>query len=422
VSEVGWHKWRASHKIPREETRVQNRPGVQYEHIISDQHLRDFCEIITPAPIVAFDTEFVSEDSYLPELCLIQLAAEGRLAIVDPLEVQDLSPLWNLLVSPGRETLVHAGREEFRFIRKATGKRPSQWFDVQVAAGLIGLEYPASYGTLSSKLLGKTLQKGETRTDWRRRPLTTRQLEYALQDVEELEEIRTVLHGRLSKLGRVEWLAAELADWQADIEEYDTGERWQRTAGIAGLSLRSLAIVREIWHWRDSEAERRNVPTRRVLRDDLVVELAKRQTADPKRIRAVRGMERGDLQRYLPRLAQCVEKAMTLPDSELPRLAKKSSRPQLNLLGQFLSTALGSICRSAEVAPSLAGTAQDVRDLIAYRLNLGGFAPGEVPLLARGWRAEVVGQVIDHLLDGDLAIHIGDPLADEPLEFERRKA
>jgi ribonuclease D len=237
----------------------------------------------------------------------------------------------------------------------------------------------------------------------------------------DLEEIRTVLHRRLSKLGRLEWLASELADWQADIEEYDTGERWQRTAGIAWLSLRSLAIVREIWHWRDAEAERRNVPTRRVLRDDLVVELAKRQTADPKRIRAVRGMERGDLQRDMPRITQCVEKAMALPESDLPRLAKKSSRPQLNLLGQFLSTALGSICRSAEVAPSLAGTAQDVRDLIAYRLNLGGFAPGEVPLLARGWRAEVVGQVIDHLLAGDLAIHIGDPLADEPLEFERRQ-
>ncbi len=394
---------------------------MQYEHIISDQQLRDFCEIIRPAPIVAYDTEFVSEDSYQPELCLIQLAAGGRLAIVDPLEIEDLSPLWELLVSPGRETLVHAGREEFRFIYKATGQRPAEWFDVQIAAGLIGLEYPASYGTLSSKLLGRTLSKDETRTDWRRRPLSARQLEYALQDVADLEQIRAALHRRLGELGRVDWLKAELADWQSDLVEYETGERWQRTAGIAGLSLRSLAIVRELWLWRDEEAERRDVPTRRVLRDDLLVELAKRQTADPKRIRAVRGMERGDLQRYMPKIAQCVEKAMALKDNELPRLPKKSSRPQLNLLGQFLSTALGSICRSAEVAPSLAGTAQDVRDLIAYRLKLGGFAPGEVPLLARGWRAEVVGQVIDHLLAGDVSIRIGDPLAEEPLEFERRK-
>jgi ribonuclease D len=393
---------------------------VHYDHITTDQHLRDFCESIAAAPIVAFDTEFVSEDSYLPELCLIQLAAGDHLAIVDPLELRDISPLWDLLTSPGRETLVHAGREEFRFIWRYSGKKPSAWFDVQLAAGLIGLEYPASYSTLSSKLIGKNIAKDETRTDWRRRPLTQRQLEYALLDVADLEAIRGVLHKRLGDLGRLAWLETELADWQRDLLEFETGERWRRLGGIASLSPRSLAAVRELSTWRDAEAERRNQPVRRILRDDLLIEIAKRQTADPKRIRAVRGMERGDLQRFLPKIALCVEKALSLKDSELPRLERKSSRPQLNLLGQFLSTALGSICRSAQVAPSLAGTAQDVRDLIAYRLNLGGFENGEVPLLAQGWRAEVVGQVIDHLLAGDLAVRIADPLDDEPLVFERR--
>ena len=393
---------------------------MQYDHIITDQHLRDFCESIAAAPIVALDTEFVSEDSFQPDLCLIQLAAEGRLAIVDPLEVQDLSPLWNLLTSPGREALVHAGREEFRFIWKFAGKQPAKWFDVQIAAGLVGLEYPASYSTLSSKLLGKTISKDETRTDWRRRPLTQRQLEYAMLDVADLEEIRSVLHRKLSELGRVAWLETELTEWQRDLIGFETGDRWRRLGGISSLPLRALAAVRELSNWRDAEAERRNQPVRRILRDDLLIEIAKRQTADPKRIRAVRGMERGDLQRYLPKLAACVERALALKDSELPRLERKSSRPQLNLLGQFLSTALGSICRSAQVAPSLAGTAQDVRDLIAYRLNLGGFDDGEVPLLAQGWRAEVVGQVIDHLLTGDLAVRIADPLDEEPLVFEKR--
>ena len=124
--------------------------------------------------------------------------------------------------------------------------------------------------------------------------------------------------------------------------------------------------------------------------------------------------------KHLPRLANCMEKVLALKDHELPRLDRKPSRPQLNLLGQFLSTALGSICRGAQVAPSLTGTAQDVRDLIAYRLNLGGFEDGELPILAQGWRAEVVGTVIDHLLSGDLVLRITDPLADEPLAFERR--
>jgi ribonuclease D len=393
---------------------------VNYDLITTEEQLRTFCDAIRPAPIVAFDTEFVSEDSYQPELCLIQLEAGGKLAIVDPLEIKDLSPLWQLLTEPGRETLVHAGREEFRFCLKHAGRRPHRWFDVQIAAGLIGMEYPASYGNLAGRLLGKSLDKGETRTDWRRRPLTEHQLQYALQDVADLEAIRNVLHVRLSKLGRLPWLEEELATWQTDLEAFEAGEKWQRMGGVSGLSPRSLAIVRELWLWRDSEAQRRDGPARRVLRDDLIVELAKRQTADVKRIRAVRGMERGDLARYLPKIAQAVERALSYNDSELPRLERKSTRPQLNLLGQFLSTALGSICRSAEVAPSLAGTAQDVRDLIAFRLKLGGFEPGEIPLLASGWRAEVVGQVIDHLLAGDLSIRIADPLADEPLEFERR--
>lgn len=394
---------------------------VQYENITSDQHLRDYCQVISQAEIVAFDTEFVSEDSYLPDLCLIQVAAEGRLAIIDPLEVQDLTPFWELLATEGRETLVHAGREEFRFCLRAIGRRPSKWFDVQLASGLMGLEYPASYGTLAYKLLGKSLSKDETRTDWRRRPLSQRQLEYALLDVQDLQAIRGEIRERLGRLGRLPWLEAELATWQDEMEtQENSSERWRRIAGLTGMSARGLAIVREIWTWRDSEAERRNCPPRRILRDDLLIELAKRQTPDVKRIRTLRGMERGDIQKHIPKIADCIERAQALTDHQLPSTERKPNRPQLNLLGQFLSTALGSICRKASVAASLVGSAQDVRDLIAYRLNLGGFEEGEIPLLAQGWRAEVVGQVIDHLLAGDVAIRIADPLADEPLEFESR--
>src|SRR5690606_7288273 len=130
-----------------------------------------------------------------------------------------------------------------------------------------------------------------------------------------------------------------------------------------------LAILRELWYWREEEARRRNLPPKRVLRDDLLVELAKRGTADPKRIAAVRGLERGDLQRHLPKIAACIERALALPESQYPRHLRGSSLSQLTLIGQFLSTALGSICRTKQVAPSLVGTAQDVRELIAYRLN-----------------------------------------------------
>jgi ribonuclease D len=391
---------------------------VQYENITTERELIDFCEVASSAKSIAFDTEFVSEDSYRPDLCLIQVAAGPRLAVIDTKVVTDVTPFWRMLSADGHQTVVHAGREEFRFCRGAIGQRPRNLFDVQIAAGLIGLEYPAAYNTLISKLLGKTLQKGETRTDWRRRPLSQRQLEYALQDVVYLEPLRDILESRLEKLGRRTWLDAEMASWQDQLEAAESDQRWRRVSGISGMTPRSLAIIRELWRWREIEAESRDRPAKRVLRDDLIVELAKRQTADIKRIRAVRGLERGDLQRHLPKLARCIERALSLPDSQCPRIIRGGGGPQLNLLGQFLTTALGCICRAATVAPSLVGTGQDVRDLIAYRLGLNDVSQTELPALAQGWRAEVVGHSIDELLAGQLSIRITDPLSEQPLAFE----
>jgi ribonuclease D len=228
--------------------------------------------------------------------------------------------------------------------------------------------------------------------------------------------MRDKLMQRIQQLGRASWLESEMNAWQDEVAATRSRERWWKVSGVSGLSPRSLAIVRELWRWREGEARQRDCPTRRVLRDDLIVELAKRRTSDIKQIRALRGMERGDLQRVLPRLAQTLERAISLPDEECPQPLHREMPSQLNLLGQFLSSALSSICRSAQVAPSIVGTASDVRDLIAYRLGFGGQAE-EPPVLGRGWRAEVVGRLIDELLAGTTAIRIRDPLAEEPLEF-----
>ena len=158
---------------------------------------------------------------------------------------------------------------------------------------------------------------------------------------------------------------------------------------------------------------------RRVLRDDLIIELAKRRSTDPAHIRSLRGMERGDLQRVLPQLAAAIGRALELPDDECPVQPPRETPAQLTILGQFLGSALTSICRSAEVAPSIVGTASDVRDLAAYRLGLtGGNGRHEPPSLGCGWRAEVVGRLIEDLLAGKVAVRIGDPRSDDPLSFE----
>jgi ribonuclease D len=393
--------------------------GVQHEYLASQRELEDFCEDIAATPCLAFDTEFVSEDTFRPELCLVQVAVGERLVLIDPHAVDDMLPFWELLVQPGRETIVHAGRQEFLFCIAATGRRPSGWFDVQVAAGFIGLEYPAAYSTLISKVLGQSVPKGETRTNWRRRPLTRRQLEYAVQDVVYLLELRESLGERIQALDREAWLEEELKVWQDQVAHSESRERWRRVSGIAGLNSRQLAIVRELWSWREDLAEERNSPPRRMLRDDLIVELARRQTFEEHRIRAIRGLERRNLQRHLPEIADRIRRACELDADQCPRPSRgsKPNSSQLNLLGQFLGSALGSICREAQLAPSLVGTAQDVRELVALRLGLLS-SHAKTPSLAKGWRAEVVGHVIDELLTGKLSMRVHDPRAENPLKFE----
>ncbi len=209
---------------------------MKHELITTDGQLQDYCGTLAGVERIAFDTEFVSEDTYRPQLCLIQVAAAGRLAVIDPLDIQDLSPFWRVLSEGEHETVVHAGRQEVEFSLAAVGCVPKRLFDVQIAAGMIGIEYPASYGSLVSKILGETPQKGETRTDWRRRPLTDRQLEYALADVDHLELLREKLGQRLERLKRTEWFASEMTDWLNDVQDAQNRERWRKVAGSSGLA------------------------------------------------------------------------------------------------------------------------------------------------------------------------------------------
>lgn len=391
---------------------------MQFDYIKTEEHLRRFCTELKSAASVAFDTEFVSEDTFRPDLCLIQVEADGRLAVIDTKAIEDVTPFWDWIVSPGHETIVHSGREELRFCWWATGTQPAELFDTQIAAALIGLEYPAAYSTLISRLLDKTLSKDETRTDWRKRPLSQRQIEYALLDVAYLKLIRDDLGKKLDRLDRRSWLRTEMDSWQSEVIAAESHERWRRVSGISGLSTRSLAVVRALWGWREEEAEKRNIPARRMLRDDLIIELAKRQTADPKRIAAIRGLEYGHWQKHMPKISAAIDEALTLPDAECPRPNRGNSYQQLALLGQFISTALGSICREAKVAPSMVGTVQDIRELLADRLGIRS-KQEPPPILAQGWRADVVGNVVDELLCGRLAVRIANPHSEEPLAFER---
>jgi ribonuclease D len=291
-------------------------------------------------------------------------------------------------------------------------------FDTQLAAAFCSAEYPSSYGSVVTKFLNARPGKGEQRTDWRRRPLSDEQIDYALEDVRYLLPLYDTLGRKLKKLNRLEWLGEETERWLTDVQDARENPRWRRVSGLGNLSSRSLAVVRELWLWRRQEAERRDIPPRRVFRDDLMVEVAKRKSDSVDKIRAIRGMHQGFKPETLAQIANCVRKGLDAPLDDIERPSQEPMPSQLNLLGQFLSPALSSICRDANVAMSLAGTATDVRDLIAYRMGFAGAGDGQPPLLATGWREELVGHLIEELLAGKKSIRIEDPMSEHPLAFD----
>ena len=215
---------------------------------------------------------------------------------------------------------------------------------------------------------------------------------------------------------RLSWFEDDMEAWQQEVEAALNRKDWRRVSGIGKLNARQLAIVRELWNWRYEEAKRRNQPPKRLLRDDLIVELAKRKVASPERVMGIRGMERSAVKRKADELAQCVQRGLDAPPERMPKSPRQSTPSQLNLLGQFLAPALGTICRRAEIATSMVGTASDVRELIAHRM---GYAEnGSLPALAEGWRAQLVGNVIDELLSGKKSIRIVNAQAEDPLVFD----
>lgn len=396
---------------------------VDFQTIEQQVDFEALCQRVATAPFVGLDTEFVSENSYRPVLCLIQVAVgdgvEGgpdRLAVIDPLALPSVEPFWRAIRQRQGVTVIHGGREEVLFLHRAAGGIPPGLVDLQIAAALAGHGYPMGYGPLVSAVLGRSVASGEARTDWQRRPLTPRQLTYAVDDVRHLSAAYQRLTEQIRAAGREAWLKTEMEDWVAGILAGETSSRWRKTKGAGRLSRRNLAVLKALWQWRDAKAEATDRPPRRILRDDLLLELARRGSADPDRMRSIRGMERGDYQRLLPDLAAAVAKALAVPESAWPAaFPDERETPRMKVLTQVLNLGLQAACEEAGVAAALVGTLKDLRRLIRYR-DEG--ATGDPPRLARGWRAELVGSTLEEVLAGRVALRVHDAAAAQPLAFE----
>ncbi|HJZ89863.1 MAG TPA: HRDC domain-containing protein [Gemmataceae bacterium] len=384
------------------------------EYIVTDPGgVRACCDDVVASPHVGFDTEFVGEDTYVPDLCLIQVATPNALYVLDPYDCGPLDEFWNLIADPRRVVVVHAGREEVRICNKAIGRPPGNLFDVQIAAGLLGLGYPLGYGPLIQAVLRKRLSKGATLTDWRKRPLSQEQVRYAFDDVRDLLATWKRMDARLTKLGRTEWAQQEFDSFiRRSLMDGGEVERWRRLKGAANLDARRLAVVREVYRWREEAAAKRNRPARTVLRDDLVVEVAKRDPQQGDEISALRGVGRVDL----PGLLAAVDRARKLPPEEWPEEAERDTDPYaIALVASLLNVVLADYCARHELTTPLVATSADVRRLVRAAAN--GEPPPADSALTSGWRKEHVLPILMEVLEGRRALRVRALEGESPLEY-----
>lgn len=388
------------------------------QRLIEDQaEFEELCAHIRAAGIVAYDTEFVSEHTFLPELCLLQLATPERAVAVDPYKVHDLTAWWQIMADEETTVIVHAGREEIRFCLNLGQCRPRRLVDTQIAEGLRTTTYPVGYEALVTRSLGIKLGQHQTRTDWRRRPLTPEQLEYAVDDVRHLIDVWKKQQASLKRLKRLDWAESEFTRVIDELEVERNDESWRKLGGLQKLKPRQLVVARELFRWRERIATDRNQPIRRVLRDDLILDLAMRQPKTPEAVLATRDMSRPSYKRHLTELADTIVNALALPESQWPKpLEISESSSEDHILSKLLQIVLANRCSEMKVALSLVGTSADLKNLVRWQTRKNSKQPP--PRLAQGWRAEVCGDLLADVLDGKVSFRVGDRNSEHPLVFE----
>jgi ribonuclease D len=370
--------------------------------IVDSGELAAFLSRVQPSRPLAIDMEFERERTYRAILQLIQLSTGNEEALVDPLSIDDLSPLWKIIADPAVEILFHAGGQDMEIFYDKAQTVPNNVFDTQIAAALVGLGEQPGYADLVRRVLKQRVKKGERTTDWGRRPLTDAQTEYALDDVRYLHALYDDLNERLEKMGRSDWLQEELASYSQE-SHYVKNPRtlWMRVSRHRSLEGQGLSILRELARWREEAASRRDIPRNRVIQDDVLVDIARRKPSEPDDLKALRRLHPRELERSGRELVEAVQKGIACPKEDWPQLFEtRDEDSQLKLTIDLMMVLVKLRAREAKIGASYLATKRDLNDL-AY-----GHAASEENRgrLAEGWRHKLIGADLELLLDGRLTL------------------
>lgn len=378
------------------------------QYITDQEGLEALCDRLCESTQLALDTEFVGEDSFIPKLELIQVASERAAAVIDfpALEANgSLKPFWELICDTRIEKVVHAGRQDLDLFAIHAGQIPKPFFDTQIAAAMLGFGAQVAYANLVQRIHGTRLAKAHTFTNWSARPLSKEQIAYAAEDVHFLLPIHAHLHKKLNALGRVEWVHEEFSRLETAVGEKSREplDRYQRIRGWDSLKPRQAAVLRDLAAWRESEARRRNVPRGRVVRDEVLLQLARHPPRTVDDLCGLRGLHGSEIERSGELLVTTIQKALALPPSDWPNVSReRKPEPESIGLVELMQAVLKARAAAAEIAPTLLATSADLQALVeAKEKNL----TVDLPLL-RGWRRELVGELLVQVLEGKVSVSV----------------
>ena len=370
--------------------------------ITTSAALADLCSRLAKADFVCVDTEFMRENTYWPELCLIQIADSEEAAAIDPLAPGlDMQPLMDLLVNNEDVLKVfHAGGQDVEIIYNITGKTPHPIFDTQIAMMAVSQSEQIGYSNLVESWLGTVVDKGARFTDWSRRPLTERQIDYAIGDVTYLSTIFPKLLKRLIKTGRGAWLNIEM-EKLADPANYrnDPNQAWQRIKA-SGRNPAMLGRLKALAQWREIEAQDKNIPRGRIARDETVADIASHPPKTQADLAKVRGLSAGWKDNEIGRrLMAAIDSAQPMTDAELPPRTPRGAPlgKEGALVADLLKLLLKIRSREIDVAARLLARSEDL-ELLAAGVR-------ELPLL-QGWRYEQFGKDALDLVEGKMAFAV----------------
>lgn len=363
--------------------------------------LETLCDSLRGRPVLALDTEFLREKTYHAQLCLLQVASEDVVACVDPLAINDLNPLLDIIYDPGVIKVMHSARQDMEIFYDLRGDLPRPLFDSQIAATLMGFGEQVGYANLVKALLSIELDKMHTRTDWSQRPLDAAQIKYAADDVRYLFEIYHHQVKALEAKGRADWLKEDFEEL-TNIDTYSppADRLWERIKGKQRLKGVQLAILRDLAIWREERAKKINRPRRWVLKDDVMVDIARFAPRDTGGLEKIRGLESKTIQNQGQSILAVVQRARDSSKDNWPRL-KVWQRP--DPVQEPLVDVLMAVVR-------LRGVEQEVStSLLANRKELERLVLGETdcPVL-HGWRSELVGHELQAVLAGKRVFQVVD--------------